>query len=210
MVPELSELSQNRFVVLHGGGAVKSSPAFAPARSQTACAGRAQLTRQITRSFPRSLQRRAEIGMRRRSTKPRACSRAGFFVVPFLPPMPREWGVIPMTGSIKGLLVRASCIGQFDLANTAGVYDYLPDGLAVLLTKRMLELVKPGGEFLFANFSTEVIPAGHMETFMNWSLIFRDKAQVRKIARATLGDGDEMDIFFGENRHIVYARIRKA
>lgn len=115
-----------------------------------------------------------------------------------------------MTGSIKGLLVRASCIGQFDLAYTAGVYDYLPDGLAVLLTKRMLELVKPGGEFLFANFSTEVIPAGYMETFMNWSLIFRDEAQMRKIARAALGVGDEMDIFFGENRHIVYARIRKA
>tara|TARA_R100000093_G_scaffold60917_1_gene32343 strand:+ start:1173 stop:1667 length:495 start_codon:yes stop_codon:yes gene_type:complete len=122
--------------------------------------------------------------------------------------MPREWGVIPMTGSIKGLLVRASCIGQFDLVYTAGAYDYLPDGLAVLLTKRMLELVKPGGEFLFANFSTEVIPAGYMETFMNWSLIFRDEAQMRKIARAALGDGDEMDIFFGENRHIVYARIR--
>lgn len=118
--------------------------------------------------------------------------------------------VVPMPGSIKGLMAREYDIGSFDLVYSAGVYDYLPFDHAAAVTRRLLASVRPGGTLLFGNFSTEVIPAGYMETFMNWSLLLRDKAEMRRIVdTATAGQDVETELFFGENRHIVYARVTK-
>ena len=119
--------------------------------------------------------------------------------------------VEPMFGSVKGLMSQQYDIGAFDLVYSAGVYDYLPFDVAAAVTRRLLSSVRPGGTLLFGNFSTEVIPAGYMETFMNWSLLLRDEAQMREIVdAATTGLDVETELFFGENRHIIYARISKA
>ena len=116
----------------------------------------------------------------------------------------------PMPASVKGLIAGIYDTGDFDLVYTAGVYDYLPQENAVRLTRRLVDLLKPGGEFLFANFSTEVVPDGYMETFMNWPLILRDEDKIWDIVNASVDRNTvEADVFFGENRHIVYAKIRR-
>ncbi|WP_243613643.1 class I SAM-dependent methyltransferase [Shimia aestuarii] len=121
-----------------------------------------------------------------------------------------ETVVEPMAGSIKGLMAQQYDLGLFDLVYSAGVYDYLPFEIAVALTRRLLDLVNPGGTLLVGNFSTEVVPAGYMETFMNWSLLLRDESQMREIVVAACAGQDvETELFFGENRHIVYARMSK-
>ena len=118
--------------------------------------------------------------------------------------------VEPMSASVKGLIGGHYDAGSFDLVYTAGVYDYLPHQIAVLLTKRLVSMVKPGGELLFANFSTEVVPDGYMETFMNWPLILRDESQMWDIVNASVDRNTfEAKVYFGENRHITYAKIRK-
>jgi len=125
----------------------------------------------------------------------------------------RDWKgtvVEPMPARVKELIGGTYDTGTFDLAYTAGVYDYLPRENAVLLTRRLVDLVKPGGEVLFANFSTEVVPDGYMETFMNWPLILRDEAGIWDIVNASVDRNTvEADVFFGENRHIIYAKIRR-
>ncbi|MCR8827929.1 class I SAM-dependent methyltransferase [Pseudosulfitobacter koreensis] len=119
--------------------------------------------------------------------------------------------VAPVSGSIKGLMMQQYDLGSFDLVYSAGVYDYLPFEIAVALTRRLLDSVHPGGTLLFGNFSTEVVPDGYMETFMNWSLIFRDQAQMRDIVDAATADTEaQAELFFGQNRHIIYAQITKA
>ena len=86
----------------------------------------------------------------------------------------------------------------------------LPRENAILLTRQLVDLVKPGGEFLFANFSTGVVPDGYMETFMNWPLILRDETEMWDIVNASVDRNTvEADVFFGENRHIIYAKIRR-
>lgn len=115
-----------------------------------------------------------------------------------------------LAGSVKGLVAGTHDIGQFDFAYSAGVYDYLPDEAAVLLTRQILARLKPGGSFVFGNFSTEVIPDGYMETFMNWQLMMRTEAQMRALAEASVkGQDAQAEVFFGRNRHIVYARITR-
>ncbi|MCO6186307.1 class I SAM-dependent methyltransferase [Rhizobium sp. L1K21] len=118
--------------------------------------------------------------------------------------------ITAINGSVSGLLRRSYKIGKFDLAYAAGLYDYLPRAVAIRLTQRLVEMLKVGGEFLFANFSDEVGTDGYMETFMNWQLIFRSEDDMWDIINASVDRNKvKADVFFGENRYICYAKLRK-
>ena len=114
-------------------------------------------------------------------------------------------------GSVRGILRRAYPLGTFDLVYASGLYDYLPRAIGVRLLQRAMELVKPGGEFLFANFSDEITTDGYMETFMDWPLILRSADDMRDIIDAALGGSSfEAHVYYGSNRNIVYGKVRKS
>jgi SAM-dependent methyltransferase len=115
-----------------------------------------------------------------------------------------------MEGSVLGLLKRAYDLGQFDFVYASGLYDYLPHKTAVKLTQRCLQLLKPDGIFLFANFSPEMSDDGFMETFMNWALLQRSEADMWAIINASVDRNTvEASVYFGDNRNIIYAVLRK-
>ena len=116
----------------------------------------------------------------------------------------------PIVGNVSGLMRRSYQLGSFDLVYASGLYDYLPRAIAVRLTQRLFELVKPGGEFLFANFSDEITTDGYMETFMDWPLILRADNDMWDIVNAAV-DRNKVtaEVFYGSNRNIVYGKIRK-
>lgn len=113
-------------------------------------------------------------------------------------------------GSVRGLLTNAYELGQFDLAYAAGLYDYLPFGVAVKLTRKCMAMLKPGGTFIFANFAENIGVDGYMETFMNWALLLRSEVDMWKIINASV-DRNAVDarVYFGENRNIVYGVVQK-
>ncbi len=116
----------------------------------------------------------------------------------------------PLDGSVRGLLTGSYQLGKFDFIYAAGLYDYLADKVAIKLTRTCLDMLKPGGLFLFANFSTEVPDDGYMETMMNWTLLLRSQSEMWKIINAsTDGERLETSVTFGENRNILYGTIRK-
>ncbi|WP_174062558.1 class I SAM-dependent methyltransferase [Agrobacterium larrymoorei] len=125
----------------------------------------------------------------------------------------RDFGgtaVEAVDGSVRGLLGRKHELGQFDFVYAAGLYDYLADKVAITLTQRCLDMLKPGGTFLFANFAEGIDDDGFMETFMNWALLLRSEVDMWNIINASTGnDGFEAEVFLGENRNIVYGVIRK-
>jgi len=111
-------------------------------------------------------------------------------------------------GSVRGLLTDAYKLGTFDFIYAAGLYDYLTDPVAIRLTRRCMKMLKPGGVMLFANFSPELTDDGYMETFMDWTLLLRSEAQMWKIVNGTVDRNTvDAEVFFGENRNIVYATI---
>lgn len=113
-------------------------------------------------------------------------------------------------GSVRGILTRAHKLGQFDFVYAAGLYDYLPDNVAVKLTQRCLQMLKPNGVFLFANFAQDIGVDGYMETFMNWALLLRSETDMWNIANASIDGADvEASVWFGENRNIVYGVLQK-
>jgi hypothetical protein len=115
-----------------------------------------------------------------------------------------------VNGSVRTVLTRAQTLGTFDFVYAAGLYDYLADEVAIKLSQRCLQMLKPHGTFLFANFSQEVPDDGYMETFMNWALLLRSEEDMWRIMRATTEGLDvECSLRYGQNRNIVYGIIRK-
>jgi SAM-dependent methyltransferase len=113
-------------------------------------------------------------------------------------------------GSVRGLLTDAYKLGRFDFVYAAGLYDYLSRNVAVKLTQRCLQLLKPNGVFLFANFARDIGVDGYMETFMNWALLLRSEADMWSIINASVDRNTvEADVHFGANRNIVYGIVRK-
>ncbi|WEX75133.1 class I SAM-dependent methyltransferase [Sinorhizobium numidicum] len=113
-------------------------------------------------------------------------------------------------GSVRGLLTKAHNLGQFDFIYAAGLYDYLTDKVAVKLTQRCLQMLKPNGVFLFANFADDISDDGYMETFMNWALLLRSEADMWRIINGSV-DRNMVDtrLEFGANRNIVYGILQK-
>lgn len=113
-------------------------------------------------------------------------------------------------GSVKGILRRAYNLGTFDLVYASGLYDYLPRAVGIRLLQRAMEFVKPGGEFLFANFSDEITTDGYMETFMDWPLILRSADDMWDIINGSVDKNTvDAEVFYGTNRNIVYGIVRK-
>jgi SAM-dependent methyltransferase len=118
--------------------------------------------------------------------------------------------VDPIDGSVRGLLTNAYKLGQFDFVYSAGLYDYLSRKVAVSLTQRCLQMLKPNGVLLFANFAQDIPDDGYMETFMNWALLLRSEADMWDIINASVDrNAVEAQVHFGANRNIVYGIIRK-
>lgn len=113
-------------------------------------------------------------------------------------------------GSVRGILGGRHNFGKFDFIYAAGLYDYLNDKVSMKLTQRCLDMLKPNGVFLFANFATDIVVDGYMETFMNWALLLRSDADMWRIINGSIGDMPvEAKVRFGQNKNIVYGIIRK-
>ena len=115
-----------------------------------------------------------------------------------------------LDGSVRGLLGKAYGLGRFDLIYAAGLYDYLTRAVAVRLTRKCVQMLKPQGAFLFANFAEGIPDDAYMETFMNWTLLLRSESDMWDIINASTDRNSvEAKVFFGENRNIVYGVITR-
>lgn len=113
-------------------------------------------------------------------------------------------------GSVRSLITRPKQYGHFDFVYASGLYDYLADRVAIKLTRTCLSLLKPGGTFMFANFSTDTHSDGYMETFMNWALLWRNEQSMWNIINASIKDeAYRTRVVFGENRNVLYGFIEK-
>ncbi|MDQ0454095.1 class I SAM-dependent methyltransferase [Rhizobium paknamense] len=116
----------------------------------------------------------------------------------------------PIEGSVKDIFTGKHQLGTFDFVYASGLYDYLNDKVSIKLTRKCMEMLKPNGVFLFANFAEDIVVDGYMETFMNWALLLRTEADMWRIIKGSTQEGQvEAQVRFGANRNIVYGIIRK-
>jgi extracellular factor (EF) 3-hydroxypalmitic acid methyl ester biosynthesis protein len=93
-------------------------------------------------------------------------------------------GVRTMPGSVRQILAGKAKLGEYDLVYAAGLYDYLSEAAAVALTRRMFAMTRPGGRMLIPNFLAGARDTGYMESFMDWHLIYRNHADMQRLADA--------------------------
>lgn len=107
---------------------------------------------------------------------------------------------------------------KYDLVYSAGLYDYiktfpLEDSKgSVALTKRLFDLVKPGGSLIIGNFSHNNPPDLKfvMEYIYDWQLIYRTKEEMMRFARAIPGkDVAGMDVLEEESGINYFLQIEK-
>jgi hypothetical protein len=70
-------------------------------------------------------------------------------------------------------------------------------------------MLKPGGTYLFANFADDMPDDGYMESFMRWELILRSREDMQRVIEDSAGSEHKSEIFFGENRTVIYAAITR-
>ncbi len=85
--------------------------------------------------------------------------------------------------SAKNIIAGKFEIGNFDLIYSSGLYDYLNDGIASKLTKRLFAKLNSGGRLLLTNFLPNVEAVGYMEAFMDWNLIYRSRWELTRLTR---------------------------
>ena len=92
--------------------------------------------------------------------------------------------------------LRFSTEERYDLVWSAGLFDYLNDGLFVKLLRRLLRFTKPGGELVIGNFGNFNPTRNCMELLCDWNLIHREGAYLSALAMDAGADADA--IFVGK------------
>jgi SAM-dependent methyltransferase len=118
--------------------------------------------------------------------------------------------ILPVKGTVGRLMVRPSVYGRFDLIYAAGLYEYLDDAATVLLTRALMQSLKPGGRLLFANFAPDLRDEGYMDACMDWRVTHRDAAMMQAILDAMpQADIASTRVFHGNNANVVYALLTR-
>lgn len=91
--------------------------------------------------------------------------------------------IAPTPLSVRDLLGgKNQTLGRFHLVYAAGLYDYLPTPIAQALTKRLFDLLHPGGRLLIGNFGTGIPETAYMEAVMDWPLLWRTPIEIASFA----------------------------
>lgn len=116
--------------------------------------------------------------------------------------------VRPLRLNVKHLLVKPAEPPSYQLIYAAGIYDYLPQRVGLQLTRRLFDMLEPGGRLLLANF-LPVWEAGYMEAFMDWYLIYRERQQIEALADSIEPGKASIRYFHGERNCIGYLDIER-
>lgn len=119
-------------------------------------------------------------------------------------------GVEAVELKMKAFLGNAFPARSFDLIYAAGLYDYLEDRFAERLTARLFDLLRPGGRLVVGNFVPDIYDAGYMETYMGWSLRYRDAGGMRALAASVPPDEVSNILCYTRNSpDIAYLEVRR-
>jgi extracellular factor (EF) 3-hydroxypalmitic acid methyl ester biosynthesis protein len=95
-------------------------------------------------------------------------------------------------GRVLDLRARLSMLGPYDLVMAGGLFDYLPDAIAVrLLRTAHRDYLAAGGVLYFTNIATGNPYRLWMGLVGDWRLLERTEADIRRLgARAGIADAD--------------------
>jgi hypothetical protein len=113
-------------------------------------------------------------------------------------------------GSVRTILGEKTKFNDYHFVYAAGLYDYLSERIAKRLTRLMFDMVAPGGRLLIANFAPTLPENGYMETFMNWTLIYRNPEEMTVLDKEIATDAwKSRRLFWDEHENIIFLELIK-
>jgi hypothetical protein len=100
-------------------------------------------------------------------------------------------------------------LGSMDLLYSAGLFDYLPRAVAKRLVRRLMGMLKPGGEMFIGNLREDPASTFMMEHAVAWHLVYREPAEMLELA-AGLPDAAETRIVLDQTERCMFLHVRKA
>lgn len=114
-------------------------------------------------------------------------------------------------GSAMDIVRKRVAFTEFDLVYSAGLFDYLSDGFGRRLLGLMVNMLRPGGRLLVANFTPDNHGREYMECFMDWSLICRNEAQMGELLGSVEpGLVAAQRLYRDELNNVIYLEIDRA
>lgn len=83
--------------------------------------------------------------------------------------------------AVRSVISGRTAIPQSDLIYASGLYDYLPDEIAVRLTAQLSKWLAPGGVLLIPNLTPENDEIGYMEAIMDWWMVYRSVDDMERL-----------------------------
>lgn len=105
--------------------------------------------------------------------------------------------------------VACEVLDDMDLVYSAGLFDYLPQGIAKRLVQRMVDMLRPGGTLLIGNLREDPASAWMMEHAVAWHLIYREPHDMLELA-AGLSGVERSRIVFDETERCMFLEVTKA
>ncbi|ATB43293.1 hypothetical protein CYFUS_008773 [Cystobacter fuscus] len=118
--------------------------------------------------------------------------------------------VRPVCDNVRSIILGRSVFEPQDLIYSAGLYDYLSQNVAQRLTRRLFEMLRPGGRLVIANFALSTPDAGYLEAFMDWWLVYRDEEQMRDLAaEIEPAQVSRINLFRDSVGHVIYLELER-
>lgn len=100
-------------------------------------------------------------------------------------------------------------LGSMDFVYSAGLFDYLPRAVAKRLVRRLMAMLRPGGELFIGNLREDPASAFMMEHAVAWHLVYREPGEMLELA-AGLPDAAEARIVLDQTERCMFLHVRKA
>jgi SAM-dependent methyltransferase len=120
----------------------------------------------------------------------------------------RASGIEAVNASVRSLVAGKSDLEDLDLVYSAGLFNYLADATAVILTRALFDMLRPGGSVLIANFAPNLPDIGLMEAGMDWWLTYRDEAACERLTLEIPGRHPRR-VFRDRYHNIVFVEVGK-
>jgi extracellular factor (EF) 3-hydroxypalmitic acid methyl ester biosynthesis protein len=92
-----------------------------------------------------------------------------------------ELGVETVHDTVRSLITGQRGYSGFDLIYSGGLYDYLGQSTAIRLTRKLFDMLRPGGRLVVANFAPNLRSIGYMEALTDWRLIYRSEPEMQQL-----------------------------
>lgn len=98
--------------------------------------------------------------------------------------------------------------GQYDFIYSMGLYDYLTDSVAKVLTEKLYSMLCPGGILILGNYHVENETRKYMEYIMDWVLYYRDEESMYELLE-DLPNGFTSEVGFDDSGTQMFLRVEK-